>query len=84
MHELARHKLAYGILVVLLGTFVLAFLRAWPDHTQQRILAVAFGISYLIWGVTAHVKASRLTRHIFFEYLAMAILATVALLVITF
>lgn len=83
MKEMLRHKLPYAVLALLVVVFVVLFIGAWPDRRAQRLLILAFSTSYLVWGITTHVRASRLTRGIFFEYLAMSVLAAVALLVIT-
>lgn len=80
---LKKHRLAYLILFLSLAIFAFLFSRFWPDKMLQRYLAVAIGIFYFFWGVFTHVKSSKITSEIIFEYLAMSMLAVLLLILIT-
>ena len=82
-HEILKHKLAYGFLLVALLTFGLGFFAVWPNRIYQRVLIVAFASFYFIWGLVTHVKSKRLTQQIFMEYLAISLLVGVLLFLVT-
>ena len=82
--ELKSHSLAYGILFLGLAVFVTAFFLFWPNHALQRTTILGLGVFYFIWGVVSHVKTRHVSPHVFFEYFAVAALATVLLLIVTF
>jgi hypothetical protein len=80
---LKKNKIAYFILFVILFLFTALFLRAWPNRELQRQIAVGFGVSYFVWGVIAHAKSKRINSEIVFEYLAIALLAVLMIVLIT-
>jgi hypothetical protein len=49
----------------------------------QRYLAVGMGTFYFFWGLITHVKSTKITSDIVFEYLAMSMLAVLLLILIT-
>ncbi len=80
---LKKHRLAYLILFLALTTFAFFFSRFWPNKMLQRYLAVGMGMFYFLWGVFTHVKSTKITSEIVFEYLAIAMLAVLLLILIT-
>lgn len=82
--EIKKHLPAYVILFLGLATFLVLFFLFWPDHTRQRMVIIALGVFYFTWGVVSHVKTRYISPHVFFEYLATAMLATFLLLMVTF
>lgn len=80
---LKKHRLAYLILFSVLAIFAYFFTRFWPNKMLQRYLAVGVGIFYFFWGLITHVRSSKITSDIIFEYLAMAMLAVLLLILIT-
>ncbi|MBD3279450.1 MAG: hypothetical protein GF390_01935 [Candidatus Pacebacteria bacterium] len=82
--ELLQHKLAYTVLLVGLGLLTMLFFAAWPDRWLQRATAGLLGLFYFVWGLTTHLHTRHLNKQIVFEYLAIALLATAILMLITF
>jgi len=80
---LHKNKLAYLILFAALAIFVTIFSVLWPNRQAQRLSALAFGVFYFIWGVSNHTKSKNLTAEIVFEYLAIAMLAILIMILIT-
>ena len=82
--EVSSHIFAYLILVILLGVHTAAFLY-WADtRILQQSMIVSLTISYFIWGILAHVKTVQITRHVVLEYLGIATLGGLLLLLLTF
>ena len=77
---LKKHRLAYLILLAALLVFAFLFSRFWPDKMMQRYLAVGMGLFYFLWGAFTHVKRKKLTSEVLFEYLAVAMLAVLLLI----
>lgn len=82
--ELAKHKLAYAVLILFLGLCGFLFLAVWPDRIYQRYLIALMMTFYFLWGVVTHFKNKKLTHKVFLEYLGVSILAGSLLLIITF
>lgn len=82
IREIRTHKLAYSILAILLFAFVLTFLHVWPDRTQQKIVAVAMGVVYFVWGIVVHKNFNHINSRVVIEYLAVATLAVSLLLLL--
>lgn len=82
--ELARHKLAYLVLIGFLGMVGFLFIAAWPDRVYQRYLILVTAFFYFCWGLVTHFKSRRLTGPVVLEYLAVAVLAGAILLLVTF
>jgi hypothetical protein len=82
--ELEKHKWAYAFLSLGLVVLTLAFMAVWPDHLLQRLIVVAMGIFYFIWGILTHVKAEHISRRVILEYFGISALASLLLLLITF
>ena len=80
---LKKNRLAYLILLLILFAFTVLFMQAWPDRSLQRQLVVGFGISYFGWGVLTHLKSKNINSEIVFEYLAIALLAVLLIVLIT-
>jgi hypothetical protein len=80
---LIKNKWAYLILFVLLATFVLFFMHAWPNKQLQRYITLIFGGTYFCWGVITHTKSKKINSAIIFEYLAIAMLAILMIILIT-
>lgn len=81
---LKKNQLAYLILFLLLASFALLFMRAWPNRDLQRQIAIGFGIMYFIWGILTHVKSKKINTEIIFEYLSISMLAVLIIVLITF
>lgn len=81
---LKKNKIAFLILLLVLVLFVFLFTRAWPDKELQRYLAAGMGVFYFLWGVFTHVKSKHINSEVIFEYLAISILATLIITLITF
>ena len=82
--EFKSHKLGYVLLITILFLFVLAFLHFWPDREKQRYVALAMSIFYFFWGVITHKKIGRINKKVVFEYLAVSILSSSILIMLTF
>ncbi len=80
---LKKNRTAYLLLLLILTAFTVLFLRAWPDRELQRQIAIGFGVSYFSWGVLTHLKTKRINSEIIFEYLAIALLAVLLIVLIT-
>jgi hypothetical protein len=80
---LKKNKVAYLILFFLLGAFVVLFTKAWPNKELQRYIAAIFGIAYFFWGIITHLKSKKINQEIVFEYLAITMLATLIIILIT-
>jgi hypothetical protein len=80
---LKKHRLAYLILFLALVSFAFSFYHFWPNKITQRYLAIGIGIFYLFWGLITHVKSTKITSEIVFEYLAISMLAVLLLILIT-
>ncbi len=81
--ELLKHKRAYLSLFIGLIILGLLFFAAWPRRDWQRIIALMLMTFYFLWGVVAHVKTETITKQVVMEYLAVSVLATLPLLLIT-
>jgi hypothetical protein len=84
MREFAQHKIAYGSLMVGLLFLVMLYMAAWPNIFWQRVVAVGIGLFYVVWGVTTHLHADHINKHIIYEYLGIGVLGGALLLLITF
>lgn len=82
--ELKKHRIAYTILIIELIVFLILFFAAWPNTLLQRLLIVSMGLFYVGWGSLTHVKTDRLTKQVFYEYLGVATLAVLLLLLVTY
>lgn len=80
---LRQNKLAYAILLLGLVAFAVIFSLLWPNREAQRVTAVIFGACYFVWGLVTHTKSKNLSKEIVFEYLAIAILAILLMILIT-
>lgn len=80
---LKQNKLAYLILFALLSVFTWLFLQAWPHKELQRIYVLVFGVSYFVWGLFTHTSSKTLNSNVVFEYLAVSLLASLMLVLIT-
>lgn len=80
--EIKTHKIAYSVLAILLFAFVLTFLHVWPDRSAQRIVTVAMGVVYFVWGVVVHKNFGHINSRVVLEYLAASILAVSLLLLL--
>lgn len=83
IQEMKTHPAAYVFLVIALVLFVIGFLAAWPNHAVQRMIALAMGTTYTLWGIVTHVKAQYITRRLVMEYLMVGLLASVLLILVT-
>lgn len=80
--EIKNHTVAYIILVAALLGFVVIFLHVWPDINMQRIVAVAMGLFYFLWGIVVHKRHNHINARVIFEYLAISVLAVSLLLLL--
>lgn len=81
--EMRRHQLAYLALLCGLVGLAIIFMAVWPHRWPLRLVGLAIGAFYLIWGVTTHVKTQELTPQVVKEYAGMSLLATVVLWLVT-
>ena len=70
-------------LVIGLVVGVALFLGAWPDRKLQRIVSVGISVFYLLWGITTHIKADRITKKVMLEYFGIGFLAGLLLVLVT-
>ena len=82
--ELKHHRLAYAVLALVLIVFLVLYFAAWPNKLLQRLLIILVGIFYVGWGSVTHVKTDHLTKQVFYEYLGVATLSVLILLLVTF
>ena len=82
-NELLKHRLGYLVLIIGLISLGILFFAVWPNHGWQRVIALLVTLLYFIWGVVTHYKTKLLNRRIIMEYLGAAILAGLALMLIT-
>jgi hypothetical protein len=80
--EIKNHKVAYSVLLLGLISFVITFLYVWPDRNQQKIVAIAVGVFYFIWGVIVHKNYNHINSKVVLEYLAVSVLAVSLLLLL--
>lgn len=78
-----KNKLAYLILFIFLFSFAFLFIKTWPNRQLQRYIAVGFGGFYFLWGIITHTKSKKINSEIIFEYLSIAMLATLIIILIT-
>jgi hypothetical protein len=84
LRELAAHKWAYILLLLVLLAHGAGYFY-WADtRIQQQAIIVSLTISYLVWGVVAHVKSAEITKFVVLEYLGIATLGGLLLLLLTF
>jgi hypothetical protein len=80
--ELKNHKKEYFALIVGLASFVLLFLYFWPNVLGQLTTAIGLGVYYFIWGIATHRKQGKVEKKVVFEYLGMAVLASMLLILL--
>lgn len=83
IYEISRHKLAYTILLLILGLHVLLYFATWPNMIALRLIAISLAFSYCCWGILAHVKSRHVTKQIVREYVAVSVFAGAILLLLT-
>lgn len=81
--ELARHAIAYAILVIGFGIIVTGFFAVWPNRVAQRYMILILSAFYLAWSMITHVKTEHLTTRVIAEYVAVAAFGALVLLVVT-
>ncbi len=82
--ELARHRVAYSVLLLLLFLFGVGIFGAWPNREMQRYLIVGLAASYFVWGIVTHVKSDSITSRVVIEYGIVSLLAGAFLTLMTF
>jgi hypothetical protein len=81
--ELAKHTIAYLILVTGLTLIVFGFLAVWPNRVAQRYMVLILCAFYLAWGMLTHVKTNKLTLRVIAEYVGITLLGGLILLVVS-
>lgn len=81
--ELAKHALAYAILVIGFSLIVTGFFAVWPNRVAQRYMILILAAFYFAWSMITHVKTEHLTGRVIVEYVAVAFLGALLLLVVT-
>ncbi|HEX7017901.1 MAG TPA: hypothetical protein VF209_03280 [Patescibacteria group bacterium] len=81
--ELTQHKWAYVVLLSAMLLAVLLFMAAWPSHFWQRIIGLAAAAFYAIWGILTHWRSDHISKHVVYEYLTVAFLGALLLLMVT-
>lgn len=82
--EFLRHKISYLILIFGLLMFSASFLLVWPVISLQRGIIVLMTVFYFLWGVFSHLKHDNIGKKVIVEYLVVALLAGLLLLLVTF
>ena len=80
IRDIKIHKKAYAVLAFALFGFILLFMHLWPNRMQQKLVAVALGAFYFVWGVVVHRHNNHINSKVVFEYLAAATLGVSLLL----
>ena len=83
LQEFKKHSIAYSVLTITLATLVILFLAAWPSRVFQRYIALAIVFFYIAWGAATHVKAQHFTKRILYEYIGVAMLGGLMLILTT-
>jgi hypothetical protein len=81
--EFFKHPWAYFILFSGLICCVTLFLAAWPNKFWQQLVILGLVVFYASWGLITHLHHQYLTKRVAAEYVGMAFLAGVLLLLIT-
>lgn len=81
--EIKTHPTAYAVLAAALSVFVVSYLHFWPDYFKQQIAIICMGVFYFLWGVSVHRKTRLINAFVVLEYLAVAILFTSGMLLLT-
>jgi hypothetical protein len=82
-NEILKHKLAYFVLAVGILTFIFYFFAVWPNRLQQQLAIGSFGVFYFSWGIVTHLKSQKLNKRVVFEYLAVSLLISLLLGLVT-
>jgi hypothetical protein len=81
IEDINTHKTQYSILgLYALFTFVMLF--KFTNSTLRLRIILFFVLYYLVWSTIHHLIAQRLTIQLFLEYLLLAILGLVSLIVL--
>lgn len=78
-----KHLKAYGVLIFGLILTAFLFMSFWPHRFYQRIVIVACMLFYVVWGSVTHFKTNHFTKEVLYEYLGIALLGGLLLLLIT-
>lgn len=78
--ELTKHLPHYISLIGILVFALWGFINFDYDKMFQSAVAIALGISFVIWGVVHHHIHDDLHHKILFEYIAISTFGTVVLL----
>lgn len=81
--EFSQHRWAYIFLVVVMIIATLMFMAVWPSRTGQRLVGVGVALFYLSWGLFTHWRAKHISRHVIYEYVAVALLGGLLLFMVT-
>jgi hypothetical protein len=81
--EMTKHRSAYLILAVGLVSLVILFMGVWPNRVMQRLVAIAFGVFYIVWGLITHLHSDHINKHVVMEYLGVGSVGSLVLLLIT-
>lgn len=82
--ELRNHLVGYVVLLIGVVVFCNAFFAVWPDRFWERITIGGFAWFYIIWGIGIHKVKNQLTPRVFSEYLFVALIGSLLLLMLTF
>ena len=82
--DIKNHVFAYLTLLIIVIVFVGALVYVWPDRMMERWVIITFSLTYFFWGIVTHVKTKKITRFVVEEYLAVATLGGLILLLLTF
>lgn len=81
--EFTAHKWAYLFLMFVMVMAVLMFMAVWPSRNAQRLIGVGVALFYVTWGIFTHWRARHITKHVIYEYIAVAVLGAVLLFMVT-
>ena len=78
-----HHLIAYSVLILGLVFMAGMYVYVWPDHRLMRFVALVLVAFYFLWGTITHVKTRHITLRVVYEYATVALLAGLALILIT-
>ena len=72
----------YLVLAIILASAVILFLYFPPLSAKRKIVAASLGVFYFLWGIWHHSRQGDLVLKVALEYLVIATLGVVALLIL--
>lgn len=82
--QVQQHVGEYIALCNILVAFTAAICLLWPYVFLVRVLILCLSCSYVAWGCITHIKTQRFTWKVAEEYIAVAFLGGMLLMLLTF